>query len=67
MIENRLFRLAVEDIALNAHCEPGQGWSLRVAKRRQGEPWGDTPWEEYSKLSNAELLDVVLAELSRLA
>lgn len=59
MTQQRLFRLAVEALVMNATYEPGQGWSLRCAERRQGEPWADECWTEYAGLTTSELLQVL--------
>jgi hypothetical protein len=60
----RLFRLAVEAIAVSAHFEPGSGWRLVVSARRQGESWDEARSATYDALSTPELFDVLCADLA---
>jgi len=64
MIQDRLFRLAVESVNVNANHVAGEGWSVTITSRRQGEQWDESGASTYSSLSTAELLDVIDAELS---
>lgn len=63
--EPRLFRLAVEVLHLHCHHVPGEGWSVALMTRRQGEPWTDADRVEYSHLTTRELFDVLDMELAR--
>lgn len=64
VLEQRLFRLAYEAISLSAVFEPGQGWRVTIAARRQDERWDEAHREVYSRLSTDELADVVCVEVS---
>jgi len=63
MHQQRLFVLAVEAIALRATYVAGEGWSLSVASRRQGDPWDEHAWTHYSRLSTQEMLQVIVDDL----
>jgi hypothetical protein len=60
----RLFRLAVEAIAISAIYEPGRGWRLHVNARRQGEEWSESRLCAYECLTTPELVDVLSADLA---
>jgi hypothetical protein len=62
--QQRLFPLAVEVVNLHALHHAGEGWSVGIAARRQGEPWGDAAWTQYSHLSTAELIQTIEDHLS---
>lgn len=61
-MQQRLFRLALEAIVIQAFYEPAEGWRLRVITHRQGEPWTDADETLYFRLSSSELADVLAAE-----
>lgn len=63
--QQRLYRLAVEAIALTAWWEPGRGWQVALRLRRGDESWSDSERADYSVLSSPELVDVIGAELAR--
>ena len=63
-MQQRLFRLAVSDLALTAHHVPGEGWSLVVTHHRQGEPFDNEQRGTYSRLTTEELIDVIECEVS---
>lgn len=62
--EQRLFRLAVEAITVNAHYEMGQGWRVIICTRRGDETWQEAVQEAYCCLRTDELEDVIAASLS---
>jgi hypothetical protein len=64
MIEQRLFRLAYEAIALTANYRPGEGWRLTVTARRQDESWSEAQQVVYDRLTTDELADVICVEAS---
>lgn len=66
MPEPRLFRLAVEAVAISAVHKGGEGWSLRIMKRRGDESWANAFKMTYDRLSSAELIDVLCAEAENL-
>jgi hypothetical protein len=59
MLEQRLFRLGYEAVALTAAFDPGAGWRLTVTLRRQDERWDESHRVDFSHLSTAELADVI--------
>jgi len=59
MDQQRLFRLAVEAIAVNAHRGPDGSWQLVIRTRRGDELWADVDGDTYDHLSTTELADVV--------
>lgn len=62
--QDRLFRLAVEDLHVHAHFVMGQGWQLSFRARRGDETWQEAVQESYSCLSSSELADVIAASVS---
>lgn len=64
MQEQRLFRLAYEQVTLSATFIPGQGWRLTTFARRQGELADEADQSVYSHLSTDELCDVICVEAS---
>lgn len=62
MVQRRLFPPPVEAIVINAHFVPGEGWTLFIALRNQGEPWLDSLRSQYSRLTTAELIDTLCAD-----
>lgn len=63
LTDGRLFKLAVEALVVTAVFEPGEGWRVTVASRRQGEAWADARKVRYDRLSSAELEDVLALEI----
>lgn len=63
-MQERLFDGGVEAMLFHTHHVPGQGWQLTVRRRREGELWDAGYWCRYSRLSRAELLDVLIEEAS---
>lgn len=59
----RLYRLAVEAVALTAVYTGGVGWQVTIAARRQYETWPEARVCTYDRLTTAELADVVEADL----
>jgi hypothetical protein len=59
----RLFRLAIEAIAITAHYEPARGWTAGIIVRRGDESWDQALRRDYSCLSSTELVDVLDADL----
>jgi hypothetical protein len=64
MQQEKLFRLAYEAIALNAHYCHGEGWRLVVTARRQDETWDEAHQATYDRLTTDELADVICVEAS---
>jgi len=63
-MQERLFRLAVDAVTIQANHDAGEGWRLVVITKRQDEQWADAVRSEYSRLSTEELLDVIDSELA---
>lgn len=61
--QQRLFRLALDAVAIDAHYEPPNGWSLNVRARRGDESWQEGHHATYRPLTSSELVDVIVAEL----
>lgn len=61
--QTRLFRLALDAVAIDAHYEPAEGWSLNVRARRGDETWQEGHHSTYRPLTSSELVDVIVAEL----
>ena len=66
MTQQRLFRLAVDVMHFGMSYAPGAGWHLSVAARRGDESWEDAYRADYSRLTTAELLDVLASEAESL-
>jgi ketol-acid reductoisomerase len=64
MDEQRLFTLAADVINLHAVHDAGEGWRLTVGVRRNQQSWEAAHRETYSHLTTAELVDVIMIELS---
>lgn len=62
----RLFRLAVNDLFVQASYVIGEGWRLSLGARRQDESWSEAEHDRYMQLQPDELLDVIAAALERL-
>lgn len=65
MDQERLFRLAVEAMSINAHRDPMGRWAVTIRARRGDEEWLAGLWETYELLSSTELADVIEAVLER--
>lgn len=63
MQQERLFRLAVEAVVVQAHFVPGEGWRLHITTRRGDEEWSDAVARWYDRLTTPELADVLEADL----
>lgn len=63
MIEERLFRLAVESGAVAFNHVAGQGWMLSVGVRRGDESWREVKPDLYERLTTVELLQVISSTL----
>lgn len=61
--QQQLFVGAVEDVVLQVHFIPGDGWTTRLTVRRQFEQWAQTRSSSYTRLSTDELGDVLDLEL----
>jgi len=61
-MSDRVLRLGLEQVILQATYEPGYGWRLLVVARHQGESFDDGERSTYQCLSNRELLDVIECE-----
>ena len=64
--QERLFRLPVEVLQVQAVYIAREGWQLRVQARRVGDEWSSATAQLYSHLTHDELLDVVVADLTTL-
>ncbi len=64
MLQDRLFRSAVEDVQVSCHRGDGGYWCLRVAARRGSEGWDTADVQTYEVLSTDELEDTAAAALS---
>lgn len=58
-----MFTLGVESLQIGATWTWATGWRLRVACRRQGEPWSAAHLVDYEGLSVEELAQVLTEEL----
>jgi hypothetical protein len=55
---------AVDAVAVSAHYVWAEGWTLTISTRRQVDQWGDTPPEQYTRLTTPELADTIAAVVS---
>lgn len=65
-MQDRLFTLAPEVLVINANFVGGDGWSVNIGMRRQGDPWATSHRVTYSHLTATELADVIEVESHRL-
>lgn len=65
MDQDRLFRLAVEALAMTARYVPREGWTVSLRARRGDETWDEGERHDYTHLTSPELVDVLDAELTR--
>ena len=64
MHQDQLFKLAPEALSVSARFVGGEGWSVVVAMRRQGEPGESAYRATYSHLGTSELADVIEREVA---
>lgn len=63
MQQERLFRMAVDSVDVNAFYEWPRGWHLCVRVRRADESWSDVEPDLYDGLSSEELADVIACSI----
>lgn len=61
---DRLFFVAPDAISYSATYVHPEGWRLVASSRTSGEQFQASDRETYNALSTAELIDVILADLS---
>lgn len=63
-MQERMFRLAVDSIDLNANHRGADGWQLRIGVRRGDESWHDVSFDVYDHLDTPELYDVIATQIA---
>lgn len=62
--QDELFSRLTVDVVLSASRYTEEGWECRVRSRREGGTWAEGRTVAYERLTPAELLDVIVLELS---
>lgn len=59
MSQMSMFPPTVEALSLMAYRAEPYGWTMRIAVRLEGQRWTAAEWQQYERLTFAELLEIV--------
>jgi len=65
MDQLEMFPSTVQSIVFTAAHDLDSGWHLRIASRTEGDRWPSSAWSHYDSLSDSELIQVAIEEISR--